>query len=51
MTTGEDIEVMQLGKTEGKIADFAGNKCIAMSFDKLVKEILATASAHDADFI
>ena len=51
MTTGEDIEVMQLGKTEGRIADLAGDKRIDAGFDKLIEEILATASTYDADFI
>ena len=51
MATGENIEVMQLSKTEGRIADFAGDERIDAGFDELVEEILATASAHDTDFV
>ena len=51
MATGEDIEVMQLGKAEGGIADFAGDERIDAGFDKLVEEILATASTYNTDFV
>ena len=51
MTTGEDIEVMQLGKTEGGIADLAGNKRVDVGFDELVEKVLATASTYDTNFV
>ena len=51
MATSEDIEAMQLSEAESGIPNLASNEGIDAAFNQLVKEILATASAHNADFI